>query len=854
MMRWTITSSALVLATMVHAAALAQDGTDDTAQTSIELSTVRVEGVSDAPASHRFGEPVNSGTSLFDQPSIESRAPGSGDVNQLLRALPTVQFSSRDGRATAAALQDLRPAEISISGGNFNENMFIIDGIGVNSRLDVSSTNPNHYIEGNAAASAQSLWIDSSLVGAIIVRDSNISAEFGQFTGGVVQIDTRAPAHALGVNIHYGETGPDFAQFRMSRRNQDLLGDNMIEEPDYLKRRYGASADLPVADALRFLFGYSYSQSKVTYARGTSYARYGNYRQQSVSRNFLTKAELDLSDDLILTGQVTVSPYESEFSHANGIDNWVYLDGGGLSASLKLEGSGGKDARWKVELSHARSDNDRRVDRPGTINIQSSAPGVDWCSGTACTLGAPNPINQRQWDSSIKAQWDQPAWGGDLRFGAEYLRVKAVKEREETSYAFRHISSSGNNSTLHFEISPNTVCVPPVLVEGSCVDGAYALGQMNPEMAFTSRAGIDAYTLWSEWQGDIAGFEVRGGLRYDHESFLKNHNFSPRLSVSRDLPLGLNLTLGANRYHGRSFLGYALRENYPDSYIYRRSPQVVGGQNLWSENWTLYSHSILPRYANADLKTPYADELTLALRGAPPVIGGEFRMRAILRNGRNNFARSEEFRTNEPTETGGTATVRSYIITNDGRSSYRGLSLEYVRQLGKHSFSLSTNLSKTKSTAVDYFAMADETEFDGDYVSYQGEIVPLLQVIANNQREDYAAPLIINFDWSAHWFGNRLRTNLNARYRSGFERVDDTGVNIRVDGISYDIYDLIKFDDAVSFNLSAGLDVLKTRYGALTLDLRVNNLFNTVLESQYSSTSQPWQLGRNAWVSAKYSF
>lgn len=847
-------SGALALATMLHAGAAAQEAPLATVQSSITLSPVRVEGAGDAPVSHRFGDPLDSGTSRFGQSSIEARAPGSGDVNEVLRALPTVQFSSRDGRASGAELQDLRPAEISISGGSFTENLFVVDGIGVNSRLDVSSNNPNHFIEGNAAASAQSLWVDSSLVGSITVRDSNISAEHGQFTGGVVQIDTRAPAHAFGISAHYGQTGPDFAQFRISRRNRDLLGDDQTEEPDYLKRRYGASVDLPVSHSLRLLFGYSLSESRVTYKRGANYAQYGDYRQQSVSRNLLTKTELDLSDDLKLTGQLTVSPYESEFSHANGIDNWVYLDGGGVSGSLKLEGSGARDARWKIELTHARSDNDRRASRPGTININATAPGVDWCSGTSCSLGAPNPINQRQWDTMIKAQWEQPALGGDIRFGAEYLRVKAVKQREKTSYAFRHAITTGNGSTLPIEINPNTVCVPPVTVEAICVDGAYALAQMMPEMAFTSRANLDAYTLWGEWQGDLAGFEVRTGLRYDHESFLGNYNLAPRLSVSRDLPLGLNLTLGVNRYYGRSFLGYALRENYPDSYIYRRMPEVLNGQNLWSENWTLYSHSILPRYSNADLKTPHVDELTFALRGTPPVIGGEFRLRAILRKGRNNFSRSEEAQTSEETEAGGTVTVRSYTITNDAKLSYRGLSLEYVRQLGRHSLSLSANLSKTKSTAVDYFAMADETEFGGEQVYYQGEIVPLLQITANNQREDYASPFIANFDWSAHWFNNRLRTNVNARYRSSFQRVDDTNQNVRIDGLNYDVYDRMIFGDTVSFNLSAALDVLKTSYGALTLDLRVNNLFNAVLENEYSSTSQPWQLGRNAWISAKYSF
>ena len=315
MKKLTATASVLAIAVTVQAQAAEQPAQSEEKagaepSTTIELSKVRVEG-DDAPISHRFGEPVDSGTSRFDRESVEARAPGSGDVNEILRALPTVQFSSQDGRATRAELQDLRPASISISGGSFTENLFVVDGIGVNSRLDVSSTNPNHYIEGNAAGSAQSLWVDSSLVGSITVRDSNISAEYGQFTGGVVEIDTRAPATEFGISAHYGETGPDLAQFRISKRNREALGDDVPGKPDYLKRRYGASVDLPVSDALRFLFGYSRSESRVTYERGTYYAEYGDYRQQSLSENFLAKAELDLGDDLRLTGQLTYSPYES---------------------------------------------------------------------------------------------------------------------------------------------------------------------------------------------------------------------------------------------------------------------------------------------------------------------------------------------------------------------------------------------------------------------------------------------------------------------------------------------------------------------------------------------------------------
>jgi hypothetical protein len=47
---------------------------------------------------------------------------------------------------------------------------------------------------------------------------------------------------------------------------------------------------------------------------------------------------------------------------------------------------------------------------------------------------------------------------------------------------------------------------------------------------------------------------------------------------------------------------------------------------------------------------------------------------------------------------------------------------------------------------------------------------------------------------------------------------------------------------------------VKTRYGAALLDVRVNNLFNTVLDQDYATGSQPYQLGRNVWLSVKYRY
>ena len=841
-------SSAAAVALVLHAgAAAAQTRAPRDASPPLkpgQTPTVVIEtGRAPGAPAYTSSDPIDSGTSTLGEESITARAPGSGDINAILRILPTVQFSSSRGRATRTDLQDLRPETISISGGSVNENLFVLDGVNVNSYMyDADPASPAAFDEV-AGASAQTHWVDASLVGEIIVRDSNVSAEYGQFTGGVVEITTRSPRPVYGFETYYGVTDESMASYRISDRSRASLGTATLpDSPTFRKERYGFSADLPVSDRLRLLTGYNRSTAIVTNYPIASYANVGSWGQRSSSENFLLKAEYDLADDLKVTGQINYSPYESEFRGTNSVDNLIVSNGGGLTVRAGLDGNRG-DATWNLDLSYAGTNNDREAPW-GTYAISTSAPRMTSCSlGTSCTIGAGGDLTQEQKQFTLKGLWEQPAGNGDLRLGFDISRVEARRIRERDLVS--HLTS---------DISPATVCLKD---EGpSCVTGSYALTSQLRYAAFDARAEIDAYSLWGEYRFDLSGFDVRAGLRYDYESFLENHNISPRLSVSRDLPwAGMNLTAGANRYYGRSFVGYALREGAGVTRRYTRSPIISNGQRQWTDNWVQTLHLDSNRYSGQGLDTPYSDELTLALRGPIAWLGGQYSVRGILRESRDQFSRSARGTETFVNELGATATRSLYVTTNDGERSYRGLSLEYTRPIGPdHSLTFSTNLSHTDATNLSYFDMADETELSGVLVYYKGELTDLLQALTDNQLKDFASPLILNGDWNAKWWRGRIRTNLNVRYREGFTRVDDTGVNIRINNVSYDVYDKVDFPASTDVNLSLTADIARTNWGDVLLDVRVNNLFDTVLNDDYLSTSQPYQLGRNAWVSLKFRY
>lgn len=842
-------SSAAAVALFVHAGASAaqtpvQTRTSEKARATTAAPTVVVETNSgQAAPAYTSPDPIDSGTTVLGEDSVAERAPGSGDVNSILRILPTVQFSSQRGQATRTDLQDLRPETISISGGSVNENLFLLDGVNINSYgHDADPASPASFDEV-AGASAQTHWVDASLVGQILVRDSNVSAEFGQFTGGVVEITTRSPRPAFGFETYYGFTDASMASYRISDASRTALGATALpDKPAFEKERYGFSTDLPINDRLRLLAGYNRSTAVVTNYPIASYANVGSWGQRSSSENFLLKAEYDLSGDLTLDGQINYTPYESEFRGTNSVENLIVSNGGGLTARVGLKGSRG-EAAWDLDLSYANTNNDREAPS-GTYSISTSAPGMSGCSlTTSCTIGAGGDLTQEQEVFTLKGTWEQPLGAGDLRLGFDASHVEARRVREQDLV-----------SHLTTDISTSTVCLQN---EGlSCVTGSYALTSQLRYAAFDARADIDSYSLWGEYRVDLAGFDVRAGLRYDYESFLDNHNIAPRLSISRDLPwAGMNLTAGANRYYGRTFVGYALREGAGVIRRYTRSPIIANGQRQWTNNWVQTLHSDTSRYSGQGLDTPYSDELTVALRGPVAWLGGRYSVRGILRESRDQFSRSARGTTTFVNELGATATRSLYQMTNDGERSYKGLSLEYTRPIGPdHSLTFSTNISHTDATNLSYFDMSDETELSGTFVYYKGEVVDILQALTDNQLENFASPLIINGDWNAKWWSGRIRTNMNVRYREGFTRVDDTGVNIRVNNVTYDVYDKVDFPASTDVNLSLTADVAKTSWGDVLLDVRVNNLLNTVLNDDYLSTAQPYQLGRNAWVSVKFRY
>lgn len=792
-----------------------------------------------ADETYTMGTGSASGESTIGEKDIRARAPGSGDANQLLKILPTVQFSNDEGLATREDILDLRPADISISGGRYYDNLITLDGIDVNSRVDTTQTTPQNAYE-LAGAGAESIWVDSNLIGEMTVRDSNVSVQYGRFTGGALDIKTRAPRREWGVTSSVSYTSDALTHYKISDASRDALeGEEMPEKPAFEKWRYGVTLDVPVSPDVGLLVAYNRSRANVTYQRAASYGstRFG---QTSVSDNVLAKFDADIPGDLKLTGQFVYSPYSSEYTDDGAVENTITSKGGGVTGKMELAHAGSSD--WALTATFSHNDTGRDT-APTRYVIPSWTTNGGICSSTNCTLGSFGDLDQTQDTYGLAGRWSHDLGPGTLSAGFDYQHIDAMRSRPEENWSYTTSTSRTLASTI--------VCADGDSM--TCVTGEYALTSANRYAAYTARVHLDSVAGWAEYAATFGRFSTRAGLRYDYESFLGNHNFSPRLSATYDLPwAGWSVTLGANRYYGRSMLSYALRSQYPDNYVYRRVATASGGTNVYSDSgWYLYSTNRSTNYTGGSLKTPYSDELSAALSAR--ILGGSLRVKGIYREGKDEFTASPGETLTTTLDNGKTGTYTNHVMTNDGYSTYKGASIEWNRSFGKHSIALNANISKTVSSNWDYFDSVEDI-LDGTMVALGGELLSLSAVEEMNQRASMAAPLIINASWTARWLDDRLMTNLNVRYRNSYKRIETTDDSTTIDGATYELYDYVFYPKSIDANLNAQFEVIRSPLGGLTVEARIANLFDRTPSPNSTSTSQPYQYGRSVWFGMTYRY
>lgn len=719
------------------------------------------------------------GKSVISKEFMDSLLSGNGSINEMVEILPDIQVS--DDNVLGENSAEIKPSNISISGGRFYENNFIIDGMGNNSYLDPGSEETSHVIN-DVEGHPQAIFLGSELVKEITVYDSNVPAEYGGFTGGVVSAETKDPGFEWHGSFKYRGTKSSWTKYHVEK-NDDF--DFSKKEPEFEKEEITTTISGPITKKTGVLASYR----RLTSSEPERHFL-GSKSNERSSESFFTKFTSDLTDTSVLKASFTYSPYKNE-TYLQDVKNSDYtIEGGGaaFNASYNRYIGGGE---LEIKTGVSQSENSRK----------SPQHYYSWAA-----------TNTKPWGKDINQDYSKEGGYGDiektqtafnLASSYKFEDFEALKGNHEikTGFSFEAAQGEYNRKDLTYLYTgaasglPNLECRPDQEIDS-----------IPGEQFFTSRkvfspskatVDINSFAAYVQDTIRMGRFIINPGVRLEYDDYMENFNFSPRFSASYDIFNNRKtiLTMGANRYYARSLMTYGLRE--------ARKPylsQIRSSYHNVVQEWEDASGVGSNATEFSKLKTPYSDELAFGLD--QKLFKGLLSVKYVQREGRDEFARQYD---QEPAKDG----IRYYTMTNNGESSHKSYRLSWTRSWVNHSIMFYGTYQETDSSNENYDTNLDDTTSDYVWSIPDKKAMPRTELPKNN----YNRPLKLALVYTGKLPKGFYFTNIT-KYTGSYENLEDTGKKteyIRYDGnlgeyISEDIpvYGEVSYDAVLTFDWKLG--------------------------------------------------
>lgn len=836
----------------------------------------------------------DTGTTTFDANNVQMRTDGGGDANTFMRNLPNVQYQNRNDYnpgATSTKTVDTKPALLSISGGRTYENNFILNGVSITNITGPQNSNggnldeygPNPGTTSVFGMSPQNIYVPAEFIGTATVVDSNASAEYGQFQGGVVVYDLLAPpTDRYHASVSASRDTSDFANYILA--TPDGTNPSHRAAPSYEKSTLAVSVGAPITSDFAFIAQASRKQAESSMPK---YIQYGNVDAEEYSDNIFFRFAATARTDI---GKFTLDTSRTEyFQHwewAQASD--IYIDVNTKSQSTKLEhetsiagvkidtiGLGNLNLKSRAFYNTSVTENNssgnaRRLKRvqqgafdPVTGTWQEtfhSSDPIDGCPGVdpATYTGTQTVFGcyYGGFGNSLQSQTDygaQLALSGDVLLGTFKVGTE-IKQYNGRNAQLGDFTNATSVKTASVSTGPFTCAdgEPEYLCDPSQYISSYTVYAAR-DISATVNAAHTFVELDQTWNW----FNVRAGVRHDYDDYLKNNNFAPRL-VGTLTPLeGLSFTAGYNRYYIGETLYYAVRDQMPSAerFVREANSGTTPGAFPTTPTETYGGET----YRVTGLNTPYTDEFTGSVGVADPLFHGQWRFRYLERYGRDQFGTTEC-----------DSSCTGYIATNDGESFYQSASAEYTKQWSglRNSYNLNAaaitgNVTWSKQrTSQDNYLLSSDANGDGyqEYgMFYNGNEYRSEQFTTVTGNLDI--PVRFGATLSTVWFNDLLELNFSAGVNLGFQGVYDTNEYV----FTGDIVD----GHEVSAVCDNGCSYYKDRKYSASLKLDVNgqinitdqaaiqfSINNITNSTQQTVTAQdaPWVLGRSYWLGSALRF
>ncbi|HDL6852467.1 TPA: TonB-dependent receptor [Yersinia enterocolitica] len=681
---------------------------------------------------------VMSAPQVVTSEEIRQRPTGNGNITELLRTNPAVQFSNSDN--TSLTQGEIKPGAISIHGSSSYQNAYNLDGVSFNNDIDPASDGNGETIT-RIDSSDQGMYIDSRLIDSVTVFDNNIPVEFGGFTGGTLDVSSRRWRGENSAHAFYRETrsswnkvftDPDM-EFDSSKNDTSRPA---RYQPKYNKQSFGGWFEAGITDNMGIVFSASQRLSDIpTYTTGGSGLQLSpnnelevvsvtpGYRSQKrVSDNYFAKLSWDANERTSAHLSANYSAYTSTLFSSSVINSGYDNDHNGLSTTLQLEHRF-DIANLDFTAGYQQLKDERTNDVKDFFTLEDYM--TDWRNPQFYNNGGQGDLTTRQNSASAKGvlrfnEFNALGLQHSPNLGFELNKTTARYIRDRDYYRYKFSAAADDIASL--------------------TEASY----ITRFRAGNYEAGYTNYALFLDDSMQYSRLTVRPGVRLDRDDFVQKTNIAPRLSSSLDLFGTGNTVLiaGANRYYGRSMLTYALYEaqNAGMEHCYYFC-SLDPSENDWNG---------VKDFEGIDsLKTPYNDELSFALQ--QQVMQSTWRLQYVHREGYDEVRSRTKYRN---PNSASQARIRTF--DNGGRSSNDQVSLSVSNSkpwelaATTHAFtgSLTWQQSKSNTPKDQGYAFFDpNTKLDSDKVWYDGKVINAADLPSTN----FNSPWRLNLELTSEW-------------------------------------------------------------------------------------------------------
>lgn len=812
-----------------------------TEQDQVRLNDILVRGVRDS-SDYRGSTSINRST-------IEGMPAGNGDITSLLRIHPSVQFD--DSQLSSKTPGEISPANISINGALPWQNLFLVDGMGMNNDIDPGNTS-NTYSE--VPGRSQGLALDTDLLQEIRVYDSNVPASYGGFNGGVVDARTRNPSRELSGKLSAQMSRSKWTEYHLNSDDPELdafeaaVGSDNHPEFDKLTTR--ATLEGYLNDSFGLLTSFSRKTSTIptrpfTLGHTSEVASQQHDRKSRIDNLFL-KGIWHINDDWDLDFSLTHAPESDRGYGSNAINSYRELLAGGDKLNLKLSWNASL-GRLEQYLSWDRQENTRRS-QSQSMRIWRWSEAQDWSGTNTASEGGFGDIEQRQTSLAYKLVMD---WRSVSTLGFEHA-VQSGLEFSDTSAWYRRAKPYYTNA-ITATASTDWCDADDVWCSlGDTVNGWP--GQYINAYTLTEARKIDLDTRsWAVFLQDDIRYKrlrLRPGVRVDSDDFMDKTTVSPRFVGEYDL-FGNSRTLitaGANRYYGRNLYTYRLRDGVAAMQVrYTRDDQNAE----WVQGERVANGA---RFNQLDI--PYDDELSLAISHIQ--WDTNFTLEYINRKGRKQISRAWGSQIGQPSPDTSELAANYYTYYNGGKSESDIIKL-IITPLGNlqlwntisHAQLIVDWSDINKSGLSDYTSNIGLLYVDDPIIQYDGSFIRYSDRPADN----YSRPWTVRLQAMTHipqW--NLTWTNF-FRHRDGFRRIAGTAEQVDYNGEQVRVWTEKRFGSALTWDTRLAWELPMANKGAPFVNLDVTNLLNRrIVSSAPNADIARYEIGRQFMLEVGYRF